>query len=281
MLPVIAFEEKEELPAMGDHAVFENLKTFEQWDADYYPPAARKYYDKAIRFMLRCLRAAPGDLVLDAGCGPGEHSVRAAREGCRVHAIDISAAALAEAKRRSDIAGTSASIQFEPADLTGLSFPDQSFERVFSWGVVIHIPEAEKALKELARILKPQGRLALYVTNGAAWDYRLLRVLRKILRRPEPETSRLPLGEGCRYRYQQESLWVWRFDIQSLTRFLAGLGLRRVHRIAGSMTELQRRVKGPLRSLGLHFNNLWYGLGLPAGPCVTNLLVFEKTSGES
>jgi SAM-dependent methyltransferase len=240
---------------------------------------ARRYYDRAIPAMLKRLGAGPGQLVLDAGCGPGEHSIRAARAGCRVQAIDVSSVVLEEAKRRSEAAGTAGSIRFEQGDLTSLKIGDGSYDHVFCWGVIIHIYEAEKALKELARILRPKGRLALYVTNRRAWDHRILRGMRRVLRRPSPPAIEVPLGEGCWYRFQGQPLWVCQFDIAALTRFLGGLGLRPVHRTAGSFTELQRRLWGPLRTLALSFNNLWYGLGLPAGPCMTNLLVFEKVSG--
>jgi len=226
--------------------------------------------------MMQCLDVHPDDLVLDAGCGPGEHSIRVAQAGCRVHAIDISAAALDEARRRAEAAGVADKIRFEQGDLTCLSSANSSFDVIFSWGVVIHIPAAEQALAELTRILKPGGRLALYVTNSGAWDYAVLAAAHLLLRRPLPKLETFSLGRGCWYDMQGSRLWVWRFDIKALTRHLESLGLRQTHRIPGSFTEIQRRLRGPLRQLLLGINDTWYRLNLPPSPCVANLLIFEK-----
>lgn len=263
---------------MAEKGIFEKIGTFHQWDDDYYHPIAMKFYDQAVQHALDCLEAGPGDLVLDAGCGPGEHSIRMARSGCRVHAIDISTSVLEEASRRVAAAGFSGSVTFEQADLTALHFQDASFDRIFSWGVAIHIPQVEKAFAELSRILRPGGRLALFVTNARACDYTLLGIARAVMRRPGPELLNQSLGRGCWYGSEPSRLWVWRFNLHALTDYLGSLGLRRTHRIAGSLTELHVRVKGIGRNLLLRANNAWYGLGLPAWPCVTNLLIFEKSA---
>src|ERR1700675_888990 len=146
-------------------AVFEQRATVESWDRDYYNPIAERFYDRAIPEMLKLMEVEPGATVLDAGCGPGVHSVRVARAGFRVCAIDVSQTMLEEAKARIAKAGLASSVEFRHENLTRLTFPDASFHDVFSWGVIIHIHDVEKALDELARILKPGGKLALYVTN--------------------------------------------------------------------------------------------------------------------
>ena len=59
-------------------AVFEQEATVNDWDEDYYPPLAIALYDRSISWMLDAMGAKRGDLVLDGGCGPGVHSIRAA-----------------------------------------------------------------------------------------------------------------------------------------------------------------------------------------------------------
>src|ERR1700719_3000530 len=92
--------------------IFEQRSTLDSWDLDYYHPIAERYYDRAIRSMLGLMGAEPGARVLDAGCGPGVHSVRAARFGCRVCAIDISQTMLEEAKARVHAAGLDSVVEF-------------------------------------------------------------------------------------------------------------------------------------------------------------------------
>ena len=259
-----------------DTAVFEQRATVESWDVDYYNPIAERYYDQVIPEMLKLMEVEPGATVLDAGCGPGVHSARVARAGFRVVAIDVSQTMLEEAKARIAKAGLTSAVEFQQQDLTRLTFPDASFQNVFSWGVIIHIHGVEKALDELARIVKPGGTLALYVTNKSSWDEKLETFLRFILRKPLAGRESLRLGNGIWYEMHGQKLWVWQFDIPELERQLAARGLRLTHRVIGEFSEIQRRVSGPLRRILLRLNNLCYRLKLPAGPAVANLLVFQK-----
>jgi len=256
--------------------VFEYRDVYSAWDEDYYHPAALRLFDSAIARMLKLLDARPGDHILDAGCGPGVHSIRAARLGFRVHAVDVSEQALSEARRRAERAGVDDAITFEQQDLTRLELADRSFERIFAWGVLTHIPEIEKALGELARILRPGGHLALEVTNVRAWDHKLERVARRVLRKPGGESERLHFGTLRWHATQGEKLWVWHADTDAITHHMAALGLRRTQRVAVSFTNLQRRLGGLPRRWLLQANNTWFTWGLPPGPAATNLLVFEK-----
>jgi SAM-dependent methyltransferase len=261
----------------AERAVFEQRATVESWDSDYYHPIAERYYDQAIAAMLRFMEVEPGATVLDAGCGPGVHSVRVARAGYRVYAIDVSQTMLAEAQSRVAGAGAASSVEFSRQDLTRLTLPDASFRYAFSWGVIIHIHDVEKALDELARIVEPGGKLALYVTNQSAWDHKLERLLRFMLRKPLSGRTTVALGTGTLYDLHEQKLWVWQFNIGELERQLQLRGLKLTHRIVGEFSEIQRRVRGPLRAMLLRLNNLWFRMRFPPGPAVTNLLVFEKS----
>jgi ubiquinone/menaquinone biosynthesis C-methylase UbiE len=258
-----------------DHAVFEQDATVKSWDSDYYHPIAERYYDRAIKMMLRLMDVRPGAEVLDAGCGPGVHSIRVARAGFRVRAIDISQTMLSEAKDRVAAAGLSAVVAFQQENLTRLTLPDASYKYVFSWGVIIHIHDVERALDELARIVVPGGRLGLYVTNRKAWDHKLESLARLLLRKPVGRES-LSLGNGVWYEMHGEKLWVWQFDIPELQRQLERRGFRVTHRMTGEFSELQRRVAEPLRRILLRLNNLCFRLKAPASAAVTNILIFQK-----
>ena len=258
-------------------AVFEHERTVKDWDRDYYHPIAESYYDRAILDMLRMMEAEPGANVLDAGCGPGMHAIRVARAGYRVTAIDVSKTMLREAQSRVSAAGVDSCIEFHQEDLTKLSFVDASFRHVFSWGVVIHIREVERALDELARIVKPGGTLALYISNDGALDHKLEALLRFLVHKPlNREAYRL--GNSIWYEMNGEKLWLWLFNIAELQQQVEGRGLHLLRRRAGEFSEIQRRVSGPVRSGLLHLNNICYRLSIPPGPAFTNLLVFRKTT---
>lgn len=259
--------------------VFEKIETFRDWDEDYYPPLARWYYDRAVPRMIKSLEPKPDSVILDAGCGPGVHSVRAAKLGFRVHAVDISTTVIEEARRRAEAAGVNERVTFEQADLTRLQFADASFDCVFSWGVIIHIPDIAAALHELARVVKPGGRLALQVTNRRAWDHKAEWLARNALRKPGPPFQEGPLGRGHWYTFEGEQLWVWQVDPKGLIAELDRLGLRLLRRATGELTEIQMRLRGFPRSLLLALNNAWYAMHLPPGPACTNVYTFEKRTG--
>lgn len=260
----------------GEPGVFQELELFQAWDRDYYHPAARPFYDRAIRRMLRRLACPPGSVILDAGCGPGEHAIRAAREGFRVAAIDLSETVLEEARRRAKAAKLEDRITFLQGDLTNLHCEDNSVAAIFCWGVLIHIPQIEQALGELVRVLQPGGRLALYVTNAAAWDHVALRVMRRVLGKQPSRSERLAMGRGTWHQTGADRLWVWHIDVAALTQHVERHGMHRVARIAGEFTETQRRLRGPLRRFLLWVNRAYSFLYLPARPCADNLLIFEK-----
>ena len=256
--------------------VFEKVKTIEKWDDDYYHPISLWLYDRAISDMLRFMEIASGEAILDAGCGPGVHSIRVAKAGIRVCAIDISEAMLQQAQLRAKNAGVSDRIEFQQKDLTELDFPNAYFNYVFSWGVVIHIPEAERAFDELSRIIKPGGKLALYLTNKTALDHKIESFVRFIMREPSKEMKKLPLGNGIWYEKDDNKLWVWRFDANAVTEYLSRNNFRLIKRHIGELSQLQVRFKGLPRRVLLRINNLAYRMSLPSQIASGILLVFEK-----
>lgn len=258
--------------------VFDSLELYEGWDRDYYHPVALALYDRAIGRMLQELAPPADATVLDAGCGPGVHSIRVAAAGHRIHAIDVSQTALEEAQRRAESAGVASSITFQQQDLTRLDLPDGEYATVFCWGVVIHIPDIERALDELMRVVAPGGRLALQVTNARAFDHKLEAFARALLRRPNRALQKLAFGEGCWYETAGERLWVWQVDCDALVSHLKKGGLILRQRIPVEFTHIQLRTRGVVRTALLYLNNLWFRLGLPPGPAATNLLIFERVA---
>jgi SAM-dependent methyltransferase len=118
-----------------------------------------------------------GDRLLDLGCGAGRHAFEALRRGARVTAFDCDEAELkdvAALARAMDVAGEMpppARSATTRGDATRLPFADGSFDRIIAAEVLEHIPADEATLRELVRVLRPGGRLA--VTVPTRWPERI------------------------------------------------------------------------------------------------------------
>jgi SAM-dependent methyltransferase len=135
--------------------------------------------------FIRRTRLEPGDLagklVLDVGCGMGRYAEVAMRWGARVVGIDLSQAVEAAA---CNLAGGGAVIL--QADAFRLPFAPESFDYIYSLGVLHHTPDCESAVKGLAQFLKPEGTLAVWLYSAYNPWYRMSDVYRKLTRRMSP-----------------------------------------------------------------------------------------------
>lgn len=106
-----------------------------------------------------------GDLeILEYGCGPGNRSLTLAAAGARVTGIDISSEAIAKAKRAAERRGLG-SARFLVMDGHALEFEDGSFDRIHGSGVLHHL-ELDRALPEVARVLRDDGKAIFFEPLG-------------------------------------------------------------------------------------------------------------------
>ena len=104
---------------------------------------------------------AAGGRVLDLGCGTGEPAVRVARTtGAEVVGISVSAEDVRCATARAEAAGLADRVRFEVADAMAPPFPANSFDAVLALESMGHMPDRARVLAEIARMLRPGGRLA-------------------------------------------------------------------------------------------------------------------------
>ena len=97
----------------------------------------------------------PGDAVLDACCGTGDLAIAAARAGGSVTGLDFSPAMLARARRKAP------EIDWVEGDLLALPFADASFDAATVGFGVRNVEHLERALTELRRVLRADGRLGI------------------------------------------------------------------------------------------------------------------------
>ena len=126
-----------------------------------------------------------GKRVLDAGCGMGRYARVAAEAGAHVVGMDLSEAVRAA---RDISAGLENPASYVRGDLLRLPFAPAAFDHIYSLGVLDHTPDPRRAFLGLAKLLKPGGRIAV-------WVYQRERpVLEAIMNAHRAVSTRLPVG---------------------------------------------------------------------------------------
>jgi SAM-dependent methyltransferase len=112
---------------------------------------------------------APGDRLLDLGCGGGRHAFEAYRRGARVVAADLNVGDLTQvgamfaAMREAGEASPPAAAVALRCDGTSLPFGDGAFDKVIAAEILEHVPDDQRAMAEVARVLRPGGVAAVTV----------------------------------------------------------------------------------------------------------------------
>jgi SAM-dependent methyltransferase len=127
-----------------------------------------------------------GQRVLDAGCGMGRWLHFAREKGAHIVGMDVSAAVDVAAQRE----GTGA--DFVQADLRYPPFAPESFDLVYSFGVVHHVADPAAAVRSLAALVAPGGTLRLYVYRSLADEALARRALLSLVTGLRAVTTRLP-----------------------------------------------------------------------------------------
>lgn len=143
--------------------------------------------------MVSLAEIKPSDSVLDIGTGTGVVALQAVKKigaGGKVHGIDLSEGMLATAKAKAEKLGLAEKVEFSRMDAEKLEFADESFDAVVSLFALLHFPNPLTALKEIYRVMKPNGRLVVAVGSSpplfsvSGLTHRL-KVLPDILRRKQ------------------------------------------------------------------------------------------------
>jgi SAM-dependent methyltransferase len=128
-----------------------------------------------------------GKRVLDVGCGMGRFAEVATRWGARVVGVDLSAAAEVAARNLAD-----REFLALQADVFHLPFELESFDCIYSLGVLHHTPDCEAAVKVLPQFLRPGGIMAVWLYSGYNKWYRFTDIYRRFTHRmPAPALHRL------------------------------------------------------------------------------------------
>ena len=140
------------------------------WDTNVvgYDSAFGAVARQTVEPMLDAARVTRGMQVLDVCCGPGVLAAGALQRGAETVGIDFSAEAVKLASRLVPNG------RFQQGDAQALPFPAASFDAVLCGYGLMHLPEPAAALREMLRVLRPDGRAAVSVWDATGTGFTLV-----------------------------------------------------------------------------------------------------------
>jgi ubiquinone/menaquinone biosynthesis C-methylase UbiE len=202
------------------------------WDATA-AEGTREYYDQIearryelepfIREYARFDQAA-GLSLLEIGVGVGTDHVQFARSGADLSGVDLTERSVELVRQRLALEGLWSRLQV--ADAEALPFASDSFDVVYSWGVLHHTPDTARAMSEAVRVLRPGGRLCVMVYARHAWvSYGLWLRNGPLSRRPLRSISDV-------LHHHMESLGTKGYTKRELRRMLSGVDRLEIEKVA-------------------------------------------------
>lgn len=105
-----------------------------------------------------------GKKVLEVGVGAGTDFMQWVRSGAHCYGIDLTQEAIENTTHRLELYGLKAA-ELQVADAEHLPYVNNSFDLVYSWGVIHHSPDMIQCLKEIIRVTQPGGTIKLMLYN--------------------------------------------------------------------------------------------------------------------
>ena len=164
------------------------------WVAGLEQRAAEPGYVAMVDLLFERLAVSRGDRVLEVGPGTGalmRQLARRAGAGCEITGVDINAFFLKEAQILAEEAGLPSKLRWQFGSAESLPFEDETFDAVYSV-TVLEECDADRALAEMHRVLRPGGRVGVIIRATDApyfWNLDLPEAVRDIISAPRPEPS--------------------------------------------------------------------------------------------
>lgn len=156
----------------GSQAYFEEIDRRFFASARQYMPWRERPFEALIPYT-----DLAGKDVLEIGVGQGTHAELIAPHCRSFSGIDLTAAAADMTARRFGLRGIAGSIT--RMDAEAMTFPDASFDFIWSWGVIHHSADTRKVLQEMNRVLRPGGSATVMIYYRSWWSFYVCGLLRR------------------------------------------------------------------------------------------------------
>lgn len=254
-------------------------ETHDKWVSEYRNSQNQLFYNLAFDRIAKIVTPTSGSKTLDAGCGSATKSIHLAKRNFNVIAVDLADTVLTKAESEVRNENLQDKIKIQQDNLTDLSFEDEYFDHVLCWGVLMHIPDVENAIKELCRVTKPGGYIIISEVNMYSIQAIFLRVLKKILGKGRARINKTQAGLEAWEETSVGKLMTRETNMQWLVSQFSKNGAKLERRTAGQFSELYIMDLPSWVKLIIHaINNFWFKYIKLPGPSFGNLLLFKKAS---
>ena len=161
------------------------------WDSGDYTNVADRFVTPLGTAALNAANPAPGTQVLDVAAGSGNPAIAVAQAGARVTALDLAPSLLELRRGRAHVAGVD--IDFVVGDAVALPFDDASVDVALSVVGVQFAPRHEVVARELARVVRPGGRIVLCSWTPRGFIGQFLKTVAPRMPKPPEGASPPPL----------------------------------------------------------------------------------------
>lgn len=248
-----------------------------KWESGFRTIENERFYEIAFDRIEKFLNANHGSVILDVGCGICAHSVRLAKRGFYCYAVDFSNAILEEAKIYVHKRNVEKLITIQNEDITNLSFDDNSFDFILCWGVLMHIPDLERAVAELSRVLRPEGKIIINENNMYSLQTVLTWIVKISIFNKRDNIKYTPVG----IEYWQDTpagmLLTRQTNINYLIHLLKKNKIVIKKRYAGQFTTIYSHFRNRIINKFIHtWNKAWFRFIRLPQPASANMLFGEK-----
>ena len=192
---------------------------YEEFTTAFYDEIDRRFFESASHYLPP--RQIPFDRlidfasfrssdVLEIGCGNGSHAQLLATWARSYTGIDLTDYAVKSTSTRLALRRLPGTVL--QMDAEAMRFPDNSFDFIWTWGVIHHSANTARILEEMNRVLRPGGRATIMVYYRGLWSFYVMGALVSILNRRFPtrhaiHTSRQLAEDGALARYYRPREW--------------------------------------------------------------------------
>lgn len=157
---------------------------------------SKEFYDEVERFRYETqpfmekvmeFKNFKGKNLLEIGCGLGTDLLQFARGGANVTGVDLTPASIELVKRRFNL--YELKLTARVADAENLPFGDNTFDIVYSFGVLHHTPNTQKAIDEVYRVLKPGGKIIIMLYHRTSMHVSLGALYAKLMGRTKTDAD--------------------------------------------------------------------------------------------